>query len=451
MLKQANKRHKAYTKEMIWLIVLISSYFFCLPLGRYSVGPWASDFRIFDFAILLFFTVNYSYLSKRFTFLFSHRGLFLRYVMIMLLLVYVSLFFAIAYSGLKYILPTMIRLFRFTGYILTGLAVIATVNNHNKYKIIFYTIFINMSIQAILAFMQGIGMLPQFWPQYWLDMYDNQLAPVATLSPHHKHIGVVMLVGISLALALFRLNNNWLTKLMYLLIMLTMFAVPLFAGTRTYLLGLAGFIPAYFYINKIGAVPSMAAILLLVFMILRSSFSERITEPIVNKYQERVTGRIEKFEGYEGLYIDRAKIYLSILNTFKNKPYILLTGTGFQNSRFFIRGTGAHNNYLHVLLELGIAGFIVFMLFLYYVHKNLLTVARFAPLAFERITAAHIWISFVAVLLTMLVGETFWAQAAMFTLAGQLMALWALGVTPVFWLGVYRKLNKQSGAHYSWY
>jgi len=442
--KRAGIGQKTLTKEVVFLAILITSYFYCLPLGRFSIGFFDSDFRIFDFAILMFIAFSlYTGLYKRFFFI-SNLPIFTRYLKYLLVMIVISLFFFILYSNkIAYILPTLIRLYRAVGYFMTGAAVIAIVNTRKKYKFIFYVILFNITIQGILGFFQGIGVLGSFWPDYWNIMYSNMKSPVATLSPHHKHMGVIMLTGLGLALGLIRyFSKRALITFGALIMCLIFISVPLFAGTRTFLLGFFGFLLGYVYINRSYSFVILISGFIIGAIALAYSGGD-IIDRINIKYEEKISSRYDKF-GYEGLYGDRSRIYAEIIEVIAREPYLLVTGTGFQNISSFIGANGAHNNYLHVLMELGILGLVVFLKFLYAVHRNLLRTYQLIPSKFIKATSSHIWVSFMGVLATMFVGETIWAQAAMFTLAGQLIALYGLGVAPLVWAFL-----KQKGVHFA--
>jgi hypothetical protein len=57
--------------------------------------------------------------------------------------------------------------------------------------------------------------------------------------------------------------------------------------------------------------------------------------------------------------------------------------------------------------------------------------------------AQYTWVALCGVIMTMFVGETFWGQTAMFTLAGQLSFLFALAISPLYWLHRYSYLAKR--------
>src|SRR5690606_5652427 len=126
----------------------------------------------------------------------------------------------------------------------------------------------------------------------------------------------------------------------------------------------------------------------------------------------------------------------SVASAILSHPYLLVTGSGFQAAAEFIYGTGAHNNFLQFLVETGIVGLFFFLAFLYTTLRNLNWARRVVRYRTERVFAEFVLIGFVGLILTMLVGETFYSQPAMFTLAGQIMIFLSLGVAPYFWQSI---------------
>ncbi|MEO7990190.1 MAG: O-antigen ligase family protein [Chryseolinea sp.] len=419
------------------LVVLLVSYYYCLPLGRFSVGGFDSDFRVFDFAIVFNFVYYLSNpsIAKEFSILSNATAWFVRWYKVLSILVVFSILIALMYSGSSFLLPTLIRAFRFVSYMMTAFLVFAVVRNKSDFIFFFQLTFWLMAGVGFIAFLQGLGLLPNFWPDYWRIMYSENDAPVATLSPHHKHIGVIMLTGVCIGIGNLMITRSVIVKIAIGVMCLIMFTVPLFSGTRTYMLGFVGVIPAILILGNSRAVIPIAVMVLGAYFFLQYSGDE-ITSRVENKFNERVTGRIEKL-GYGGLYEERTVIYFDILRTITDKPYLLVTGTGFQNIQNFIAANGAHNNYLQALMELGIGGLFVFVSFLILLWKNLWRVMRVSRDKDIVIIAQYTWVAFCGVLVTMFVGETFWGQAAMFTLAGQLSFLFSLAVTPLYWLKRY--------------
>src|SRR5690606_8614997 len=141
--------------RVTWLCILITSYFYCLPLGRFSFAGYQSDFRIFDFAIVLFWLTNWGYLSSRIQIIHRAHRLCTHYAKMVAIIVVVSLLFAIVFRG-YYLGPALIRLFRFVAYVATLVACIAIVDSRQKFRTLITVFYVNILIQAIIAFLQGI-------------------------------------------------------------------------------------------------------------------------------------------------------------------------------------------------------------------------------------------------------------------------------------------------------
>jgi O-antigen ligase len=425
--------------NIVPLIFLLISFFYCLPLGRYNVGGFDSDFRIYDFMILLvfgFYLLNQD-VAREISRILHVQDLFTKWIKWLIVLLILSIFIATFYSGITFLLPRLIRLYRFISYLIVPFFVIAAVRTRTQYLTVFNTFFLLTAVTALIAFLQGLNYLPNFWPEYWVEMYSENDAPVATLSPHHKHIGVVMLVGVCIGLGYFLIVRNFFLKFLIAVSILVMFTVPLFAGTRTYLLGFVGVFPALIYIGRVQFIASLTFLVIIAYFTL-SAGGEQITERVEQKFEKRVASRVERF-GYEGLYRERTVIYEDILRAIIQHPYLLLTGTGYQNIFSFIGANGAHNNYLQAMMELGLLGFFVFISFLVLLWRNLKWSMKIKDRQIS-ILSQYTWVAFAGILMTMFVGETIWGQAAMFTLAGQLSFLFALAISPLYWISRYQKL-----------
>lgn len=423
------------TREVIWLSLLITSYFFCLPLGRFSIGPFLTDFRIFDFAIVFFWLFNWKYLSSRVAFVYRQKKFSPSAVKILIIVVLVSIIFNVIYRGLGYLGPTLIRAFRFVAYLSTLVAVISIVSNRRRFKFVFYVFLFNILIQASLAFLQAIGLLGHFWPLYWREMYAFNDAPVATLSPHHKHIGVVMLMGLALSLAMVQFSRNVFNRVFYSIAALLTLLIPLFSGTRTFLLGVVGLLIGLIYMTRTRFVP-LIIFLMIGFFIAFVNLSDEIKDAAVGRITEKYEDRIvREYEagGIAELASERTIIYESIFRAILDFPLLLVTGAGFQAGTVFVFGNGAHNNFLQFLLETGLIGLFFFLSFLYRTSNNLIEARNKIPYRLERTVAEFSWIGFVGIFFTMFVGETLYAQPSMFTLTGQIMIFIGLGIAPYFW------------------
>lgn len=417
--------------NIIWLSILITSFFICIPLGRFSFAGFASDFRIYDYVAILFLAFNWGYLRRYIKILNLNTNWFTYYARWLIIIVFISIFFSILNRGLDYLAPTLIRALRFALYFASGSFVIAIVKDEKKFRFITWVLFLNILTQAVLAFLQGFNLLGSFWPKYWLVAYKVENVPVGTLSPHHKHIAVIMLLGISLALGLFRGSRSSIIKALMIPSIFIMIIVPLFPATKTFIFSLFGVIIGYFYINKLKGLPII--ILISAISISVATYTSLST---IDRIEENLDNRLLRYVDnwdFSKITTGRDKVYYHVFDAIANHPYILITGTGFQAISQFIPATGAHNNFLQFLVETGIFGFVVFLFFLKQIHKNLILAIKSASSRFEKEIIKHIWVGYVSVLFTLFTGEVLYGQYSMFTLPGQVIMFFGLGVSLLFW------------------
>lgn len=414
---------------LLALAGLITSYFYVLPLGRYAIAGIDADYRLYDFVFLFFLiTVGLNYLPQLRR-LSRDRSSFFAAIVVFLWLVWMSLSLTLFLGGGDSLLPAIIRAFRFSAYFLAAGFVVVLVDNPRRYRFLLTVIYLNIVVQALLAFAQGIGMLSSFWPDYWLQQYG--VWPVGTLSPHHLHVGIVMLLGVALTLVFIQQPLPLLWRVVLMGMLGVMCAVIIMAGIRTALLGLAGLVAADLISHRgrsLGYLVVAVLVLAVMYWIsgatVQSSVESTLNQVLVDRYKQ---------SGLEGITRDRVTVYSNFPDAIRAYPWMLLVGTGFQNSTAFIGSAGAHNNYLHVLFELGLIGFIIYMTFLIRILRNLSAVARKMDKTLEKEIARGMWSAFVAIMVTMLANETLWAQYSQFTLTGQIMTLMALAISPLYW------------------
>ncbi len=424
----------------IALAALITSHYYTLPLGRYSFGDVKSDFRIYDFVfIAVALTILHVWVPRTRAIMRLPRG-FWRTSLWLLVLVWLSLLLTAAFGGMDRVAPAGLRAARLTTYFLAGAWAAVIPGTQKERRFLLWVVYLNIAFQAGYAALQGLDILSNPWPPYWISRYGN--LPVGTLSPHHKHIGVVMLLGIAVSTTLLRTTRPVWARLLLLAMLALMVAVPLMAGSRTALLGFAGLLCGYMYVHVRSGLISVIAIGLAVSAVLWLSW-EHIGEPVEVQLDERLANPLAS-RGLEGIAEDRLAIYLDeVPRALGDHPWLLLTGTGFQNISTFVGATGAHNNYLHVLLELGILGFYFFVQFLSRLMRTLRTAARANIATHERIFAADAFSAMLAILATMLVGESLWEQYSMFTLTGQILVVMGLAVAPLLHRG---RVESRGGA-----
>jgi hypothetical protein len=239
---------KPVGKPTIALGAVITSFFYCLPLGRFSFGGFLSDIRVFDLVSAGFLLCYLPSLGPRIKHIARTRLDFLGAAAVLLALVWLSLLFTFAGGGTDALLPALIRALRFTFYLLIAGFVAAVVETPRQSRFLLNIFYLNVVAQAVIAFAQGLGWVPNLWPAYWVANYGD--IPVGTLSPHHKQIGVVMLLGIALSATYLRTTRSVLIRVGVLLATTLMLIVPILSGSRTAVLGFAAFVLAYFYAHR---------------------------------------------------------------------------------------------------------------------------------------------------------------------------------------------------------
>jgi hypothetical protein len=412
----------------ISLAILLTSYFYTLPLGRYSVGEVDTDYRLYDMTTLVVGLALTPRLFGRLRELGRLRVGYWRWIYVFIIVVWLSLILTVATGNG----PTqaILRAVRFSTYLLTAAAIPAVIDNPARYRFLLGVFWLNIVVQSLIASAQGLGLMGTLWPSYWLQHYAE--LPVGTLSPHHKHIGVVMMLGMGLSLGLLSGTKSWTWRVVFALSLAPMIFVPVVGGTRSAFLGAGAMVAAFVmaYRQRVVWVMLIVGLVLGAVTVLGGA---ELLDPMEDSLQDRVSTPFEK-RGLDGLAHDRSVIYFErIPKALDKNPQIILTGTGFENASTYLAATGAHNNYIHAWFELGIIGFTVFLIMLWRITSVLSVAAKKSSTALERAVARGAWAAFWGVLASMFVGETLWAQYSMFTLTGQIMAMVGLAVAPLNW------------------
>ncbi len=416
----------------ILLAMLITSYFYCLPLTRYSVLSIKTDFRIYDIMILLCLTAFVFSKDKLFSRWLMDRRRFYYWSVLLLGMVVFSLLFTFLYKSDVPKGAVFIRTYRFIGYIFTAIMITSVTKNSNSYKFLLAVFYLNIVVQSLLSWGQTFDLIPSLWPDYWLQNYDTWSKAVGTLSPHHKHISVVMLIGIVISLSYLKTLKSYVLRWLVLISLLLMLAVPFFVGARTGWLGICGIIFGYAVVHRRRGILMFAGVglaLVLVYQVL----SSQVTDNLNSVFETRLLNPL-RTHGFNGIAGERTVIWTDMFaHGVEKAPYILVTGTGFQNIQYFLGASGAHNNFLNVFLEIGLFGLMVYVIFLQRIYASLKYLSSLnIPLSW-RLFADDGRVALIALLATMMVGETFWAQYSMFTLTGQIMTYFGIIAAPLNW------------------
>jgi O-antigen ligase len=414
------------------IAVLICSYFYTLPLGRYTIFGISSDFRVYDFVFIVCgFIIGLRNLREIFDLNADHSR-YPFWTIILIGLVLFSLVLTAALGDLDKMLASLIRMYRFFMYFITPVLILAVVKTPKSQRFLFNLLYVNILIQAGLAFAQGLGWLPNLWPDYWRYSYHYYDAPVGTLSPHHLQIAVVMMMGIMMSVTLFQISRSILKIIWIAAGAAIMLSVIIMSGTRTVWFAMPLMILAYIWLNRIRGAIIFVVVAVLVSLSLYVAW-DIISSPLEQQLNIRLFEPIER-SGLSEVFGDRIQIYSGdFWDRLSDKPWVLIIGTGFQNISYFLGATGAHNNYLQAWFELGLIGLFVYLFYLKSILSTLRTAADHSTSRFELLLAKDTWVAFVGILITMLAGETLWAQYSMFTLSGQILALVGIATASLNW------------------
>ena len=402
-----------------FLAILITSYFYCLPITRFSFIAISTDLRLYDIVFII-----------GFIFIFLPMGgvvlknkvapKYIFYSKILIGIILYSMVISFVLSGSTRLAIACVRFFRFFSFLYAGYIIIGMVKKESTLIFLFKVFYINILIQAIISSLQVWGWIPPLWPDYWLANYG--FGNVATLSPHHKHIGVIMIIGFALSL-LFIINNSKELRTMRILaiVLLPFIILSMFgAHTRTGLFGGLVFILVFYIISANNF--RTQAILIIFSILIYFILADTIIEYSYNYFNNYIVQKIANSQF--GMFDERAPVYSSFLPAIIDKPWLIIFGVGYQNINYAIWGTGAHNNFAQVFFETGIIGMYAFCMLFY--HATVVYRSEYrlkSSTVFNDNTRNIMFALIIAIISTMFSGETFWGQYSMFTLSGQIFVL----------------------------
>ncbi len=401
------------------LALLISSYFYVLPFGEirlFSLLP--SGVRPYELALVAFgLVIGLRYLGHL-RILWQESDLH-RSTRNMILIVWAGVIVTLILGEEQGVLASL-RALRFTGFLLVASLLAVTVSTRRGRDILLGVMFCNVLIQSVLSFLQSLGYIPYLWPPKWKLLYGAR--PIGTLAPNHTQMGIVMLLGIAVAMVYVRSARFFLLRIICVLAIGIMCVSVVLLGSRTAMLGVAAY--AVFSVLQRGRTAILRYAVLVLGIVLVVNFrGELLEEQVRDAFDERV---VEVYErgGIEELSSYRLSIWRMFPETIKRHSWVLVTGSGFQNADPVIHGaTAMHNNYLHVIVELGVIGFLIYANWLLKVYRSLRHAESQTVDTRGMVLAEEMKLAFMAILVTMLVSETLYAQAAMATLTGQITFL----------------------------
>ncbi len=222
-------------KLYIHYIIALLSLFYCVPL------PGLSSFRIYDLVYLSFFLIHYKELILIWKLSDLKRQKVVRLAKYLWWIMLFSLCFSIILFGIQSLEIKLVRIVRFSFFLWLG--IFSIVINNSKTKILKSVFYFSIAILivSLISVGQMIGAIPALFPRHWIISYGggvNHFLPTSSLSPHHFHIGIVMIIGASFSVY-FMLKGNVITKFVAGLLFLLSFLIPSIVHTLTGILGVA--------------------------------------------------------------------------------------------------------------------------------------------------------------------------------------------------------------------
>lgn len=234
--------------------------------------------------------------------------------------------------------------------------------------VVLHVIFLSALVQALLIVLQWMGIVPILWPEaerYYLTIY-----PTGTLGLNHLNSVLFMVVGLAAALAVFFRDEGWPAALrapLFGVASVTMIAAMLAGESLSGLVALPTMGLSMSWRVK-GA--RIVFIVVICAVLMRPFLATDLSGQAGRIWEDRITAKGVDLSGeLEDIYqVDRirSRLWFDTIAALLEHPVLLIVGTGFQNFRALgVSATGAHNQYLTALTELGIGGFVAFSLWLW--------------------------------------------------------------------------------------
>ncbi|MEL7590334.1 MAG: O-antigen ligase family protein [Anaerolineaceae bacterium] len=418
------------TPVIIWIFAMVFSYFIVIPLGTISTVA-VTDFRLYDlvFIIGVIFIIlpnlkliinriiEYKWLSSFFVF-----SLWIGFTIVVVLIL----------RGPSTALISAARVFRFIAYGLTSAVIVTFIKTQKTLYLLLWFFFILSVLEAGLSILQFNGIVPYLFPPRW---YYYGLMPTGTLGPHHLQMGMICAMSSSIGIALLHFEKNIIRKILIAVSIGALIFASFAVESRTGWIGLA--IGMAYVLYRLTLRFTFDTLLMIVFIALGiilfySQSSETMMNQIQDTYSARFSTKIAE-GGIGELSPTRVSILRDIPNAILRHPWILVTGAGTQNSVYVLEiGNAAHNNYLHVLIEGGIIGFVLYIRMIFNIFKQSLINFKNSKSRLAKTVLIGFQGAFLVIIFANLYNEAFYFQYATFSLSGQIMALVGISLHKVW-------------------
>jgi hypothetical protein len=416
-----------------WVYFMMASYFYCLPLMRIA-HVTVTDVRLYDVMFLFGFVLvllphSYEILTT------IRNNSWLRAYILFSAWCALSLIVTQVLAGGDQAFIAAGRLTRFIGYGLVAAGIVTFVKEKEDLQRLAWLFFILIAIQAYISFLQSFGYIGQLWPSYWVKNYED--IPTGTLSLHHLQMSTLCILGASLGLFLLGSKLNSFAR-WFIASSVCMMAYATFLVTsRSGWLGL-GMVVCLFSLQTLRRRQTFSTHIVIFWLVVAIiGFLWLGREPIIemmgNSWQRGYESKVET-GGLTNLSVTRMDLLLDFPRVVSENSWVLLSGTGIENAVSVLRYSNAmHNNYLNVIIETGLIGFLLYLNMLFLIWRRSVQVIERTNSAFGRTIALGFQVGFLALLTLNLFNEAFYMQYCVFSLTGQIMAFAAIALHPL-WL-----------------
>jgi len=299
-----------------------------------------------------------------------------------------------------------IRWYRLLTYALGFVFVLSTVKTRRQVNVLLNIFLLGALVQGLLSTLQSLGVVGPFWDY---DVYGySPSSYVGTMSPHHLHLRLYLISALVVLVAKIKSSrSNWMR--LGLAACSGLLIYPLFnAHSRTAILmfGVYSAATLLFSRRRAFAFAGIGIGALLLFLVFGSEPFE-IGQQQVQKQVDKVRTKT----GTDVTRLSRSRMHIYTENYprwLREDPAMIVVGKGFEHGF-----GGAHNCYMHLVIDQGLPGLLIYLWLLLKIWKTGSDVAKHSPSAEGRILANEFLCLFVAIqflFLTALVVHPLWLK-----------------------------------------
>ena len=320
-----------------------------------------------------------------------------------------------------------IRWYRLLIYALGFVFVLSSVKTRRQLDILLNIFLLGALVQGLLSTLQSLGALGPLWDYDRLGMYTPSFY-VGTMAPHHLHLRAYLMSALAVLVAKIKSSRQPWQRL-GLAACSGLLIYPLFnAHSRTAILMFGVYAAATLLFSRRRglALAGIGIGALMLFLVFGS-------EPF-EIGQEQVEAQVERVRtktGPDFTRLSRSRMHIYTENYprwLREDPAMVVVGKGFEHGF-----GGAHNCYMHLLVDQGLPGLFIYLWLLFAIWKNASNVAKHSTSLLGRTLASEFLCLFIAILVANLFNEVLYVRRAMYSYLGQFLFVTALVLHPL-WL-----------------